>query len=114
MPLVMIVALRLNTVESNDCFVGYILQTVKGAARILGRMLGEELKKARQAAGMTQEALSFAASVDRTYLSELENDRSSPTLDCLMRLSAALNIRASDLIARVEKASEPPRARRKP
>jgi transcriptional regulator with XRE-family HTH domain len=38
-------------------------------------MFGEELKKAREAAGLTQEALAFVANVHRTYVSLLERDR---------------------------------------
>jgi transcriptional regulator with XRE-family HTH domain len=66
-------------------------------------MFGEELRTARVAAGLTQEELSFRAKVDRTYVSMLEHDKKSPTLDTLFRLCAALGISASGLIARVEK-----------
>ncbi len=52
---------------------------------------------------MTQEALSFEAGVDRTYISQLEHDKKSPTIDVLFRLCDAMGIRASQLIARVEK-----------
>ena len=66
-------------------------------------MLGEELRKARREANLSQERLSFDAEVDRTYISELENNKKSPTLDVLFRLCDAMGIRASELIARVEK-----------
>jgi transcriptional regulator with XRE-family HTH domain len=66
-------------------------------------MLGEELRSAREAAGLTQEALAFRASLDRSYISQLENDRKSPTLDVLFRLCDALGVQASELIARVER-----------
>lgn len=66
-------------------------------------MLGEELKKAREAAGLSQEKLAFAAELDRTYISHLENDKKSPTLDVVFRICDALKIPASELIARVEK-----------
>jgi transcriptional regulator with XRE-family HTH domain len=66
-------------------------------------MLGEELRKARREAKLTQEQLSFEAEVDRTYISELEHDKKSPTLDVLFRLCDAMGIRASELIARVER-----------
>jgi len=65
-------------------------------------MLGDELRKAREAAELTQEALAFRAGIDRSYLSQLENDHKSPTLDLLFRICDALDIRASELIARVE------------
>ena len=69
-------------------------------------MIGSELRKARRAAGMTQEQLAFAAGVDRTYISMLENDKKSPTLDLLWRLCDALEVSASKLIARVEKSRD--------
>jgi transcriptional regulator with XRE-family HTH domain len=65
-------------------------------------MVGEELKKARESAGKSQEQLAFDAEIDRSYLSQLENNRKSPTLETLFRLCEALGIRASELIARVE------------
>lgn len=66
-------------------------------------MFGDELRKAREAAGLTQEKLSFEAKLDRTYISMLENDKHSPSLDVLFRICDALGVSASDLIARVEK-----------
>lgn len=66
-------------------------------------MLGDELRKAREQAGLTQEELSFEAELDRTYVSQLENDKKSPTLDVLFRICDALGIKVSELIARVER-----------
>jgi transcriptional regulator with XRE-family HTH domain len=65
-------------------------------------MLGDELRKARQTKKMTQEQLSFASGVDRTYISELENNHRSPTVDVLLRLCRAMDAKASKLIAKVE------------
>jgi transcriptional regulator with XRE-family HTH domain len=67
-------------------------------------MLGDELRKARQAANFTQEKLSFEAGLDRTYISHLEHDKKSPTVDVLFRICRALGISASELISRVERA----------
>lgn len=75
-------------------------------------MLGDELKRSREAAGMTQEKLSFAAGVDRSYISLLENGKKSPTVDLLFRICDALEVSASSLLARVE-ATRKPRTRRK-
>jgi transcriptional regulator with XRE-family HTH domain len=66
-------------------------------------MLGEELRKARMAAGMTQEQLAFAAGVDRTYISQLENDKRSPTLQFLFRLCDAMDIPTAVIVGRVDK-----------
>ena len=37
-------------------------------------MMGEELRKARVRAGLTQEQLSFRAGLSRPYVSQLERD----------------------------------------
>lgn len=66
-------------------------------------MLGEELRKSREAAGMTQEQLSFKAGVHRVYISELERNLKSPTVEVLFRVCEAMKISASKLLARVEK-----------
>lgn len=66
-------------------------------------MFGEELRKAREKAGLTQEQLAFRAGVHRTYISLLERDLKSPTLNTLFRLCKAMETYASKLVARVEK-----------
>jgi transcriptional regulator with XRE-family HTH domain len=66
--------------------------------------LGNELRTARQEAELTQEQLAFAAEVDRTYISQLENDHKSPTVDILFRLCDAMGVAASGLLLRVEQA----------
>ncbi len=65
-------------------------------------MFGEELRKARQTAGLTQEKLSFAANLHRTYISQLERNKKSPTLDVLFRLCEALEVSAAELVDRIE------------
>jgi len=67
-------------------------------------MVGEELHKAREAAGMTQEALAFDAGLTRPYISQLERNLKSPTLNALFRICDALGVRASELVARMEQA----------
>lgn len=66
-------------------------------------MFGEELRKAREKAGLTQEQLAFKAGVHRTYVSLLERDIKSPTLNTLFRLCVAMEVSAGKLIAKVEK-----------
>lgn len=64
--------------------------------------LGGELRAARIRADLTQEQLAFSAGLDRAYVSQLENDHKSPTVDTLLRLCRALGTSASALLARVE------------
>ena len=66
-------------------------------------MIGNELQQARLDAEMTQEELASKAQIDRSYISLLEHDKKSPTLDMLFRICQALDIKASTLIARVER-----------
>lgn len=65
-------------------------------------MLGRELRKARSAAGLTQEKLSAKAGISREYISMLEGDRKSPTVEMLFRICRALGCRPSHIIRRVE------------
>jgi transcriptional regulator with XRE-family HTH domain len=65
--------------------------------------LGTELRKARQEAELTQEQLAFSAGIDRTYVSLLENDHKSPTVDVLFRVCDALAVAPSDILAKVER-----------
>jgi transcriptional regulator with XRE-family HTH domain len=69
-------------------------------------MLGKELRQAREDAGLSQEQLSFEAELSRPYISQLECDLKSPTLEVLFRLCKVLGIRASELVARVERSRE--------
>ena len=69
----------------------------------LEKAFGEELQKARDKCGLTQEKLGFESGYHRTYISQLERGQKSPTLKAIVKISAALGIKASDLIARVER-----------
>jgi transcriptional regulator with XRE-family HTH domain len=68
--------------------------------------LGEELKRARETAGMTQEQVAIVAGIDRAHLSLLEIDHKSPTVDTLVRICRALGVPASEILSRVERSEE--------
>ncbi len=74
-------------------------------------MLGEELRAARLAANLTQEKLADEAGISRNYISLLELNRKSPTVDLLLGLCDTLGVSAADLIRRVE--NDAPRRRRR-
>ena len=65
-------------------------------------MIGDEIRKERIDAGLTQEQLADQASVHRTYISLLERNLKTPTLDVLLRICCALGIKASEMVARLE------------
>lgn len=60
--------------------------------------LGENIKTLRNELGLTQKKLSNSINVDQTYISELENNKKTPSLDTLKKLAKVLNVRVSDLI----------------
>jgi len=66
-------------------------------------MLGEELKRAREKAGKTQEELSHDSGVSRQYISYLEHNKKSPTVETLFRLCEAMDESAANLLRRVER-----------
>jgi transcriptional regulator with XRE-family HTH domain len=72
-------------------------------------MLGDELKKARLKAGLTQEQLAAQARISREYVSQLERNRQSPTVDMLLRVCRILKTSAARVISKVE--SDVPRIR---
>ena len=75
-------------------------------------MLGDALRQRRLAAGLSQERLAEKAGIDRTYVSILERDLQSPTVDTLIRVCRAMGARASEVLAQVEDAHRS--KRRKP
>jgi transcriptional regulator with XRE-family HTH domain len=66
-------------------------------------VLGDELRKARIAAGLTQEELGFKADISRNYVSLLERGEKSPTMQILQRVCKALGVKASTIVARIER-----------
>ena len=67
-------------------------------------MMGEELRKARERAGLTQEQLSFRAGLSRPYVSQLERNLKSPTVATLFLICDALEVSAADVVRRVDAA----------
>lgn len=65
-------------------------------------MLGDELRDERLRAKMTQEKLAARAGVSRNYVSLLELNQKSPTVQMLFKLCKVLKVRPSVVIARVE------------
>jgi len=67
-------------------------------------MLGDELRKARHKAGMTQEQVAARARISREYVSQLERNRQSPTVEMLLKVCRILGTSAARIIAKVEEA----------
>ena len=56
------------------------------------------LRRHRQAAGLSQEELAHRAEIDRTYISALERCVYSASIDVVDRLAKGLGVNASDLL----------------
>src|SRR5262245_31032822 len=63
---------------------------------------GKVLREMRLREGITQEALAARADTERSHISALERGEKGPALATILRLAAALNMPASELIGRVE------------
>lgn len=68
-------------------------------------MIGKVLRQLRRDTGITQEELARRAKIDRVYVSLLENDKSTPTLDVFCRVCKALGTKGSIVLARIERRS---------
>jgi transcriptional regulator with XRE-family HTH domain len=60
--------------------------------------VGDELREAPEAAGLTQEESGGKARIHRTYVSLLEREIESPTLAVFLRICRACDVFAADLI----------------
>lgn len=61
--------------------------------------LGENLRRHRKLAELTQEELGARARVSAKYLSEIENGIRNPSLDVVHRIALALKIDITELVS---------------
>ncbi len=64
--------------------------------------VGQTVAYFRRRKGMTQEVLSGLADIGRSHLSAIERGERKPTLETLYRICTALDVKMSDLIAKLE------------
>jgi len=81
------------------------IQPVIGPAKALG----EALREFRRHQKMSQEQLAFASGFDRTYISLIERGVRSPTIRSLIRVADVLQVRPSEILARMEVLLKKPR-----
>ena len=67
--------------------------------------IGAVLRAAREKAGLSQQELADRADVHRTYVSMLERDEKSPTMDVFFRLCGGLAARPHVLVKQIEQAN---------
>lgn len=73
------------------------------------RAFGENLRRARGRAGLTQVQLAVAAPFDRAAISRVENGERAPDLPTLLRLAHALSMKPTDLLRGIGPANSPRR-----
>lgn len=61
--------------------------------------LGANVKRLREARGLSQENLAFEAEMHRTYVSGIERGRRNPTITIVERLAAALGATSCELLS---------------
>ncbi len=79
---------------------------MSAVARISGRndndgfliKLGEAVREARKARGLSQEAIADAAGIDRSHMGKIERGERNVTVLNLAKIAAALNASASDIL----------------
>ncbi len=65
-------------------------------------VVGKVIQRFREEKGLSQEVLSGFADIGRTHLSAIERGTRKPTLDTFFKISEALEIRPSVLLAAIE------------
>ena len=60
--------------------------------------IGQRIRDARRKAGLSQEALADKISVNRSYLSLVENGKSSPTFEFVEKIAQGIDLRVEDII----------------
>jgi transcriptional regulator with XRE-family HTH domain len=63
------------------------------------KVFGANLRRARTAANLTQEALAWEASIHPSEISKLERGVRDPRLETIIRVARALGVPLSDLLA---------------
>ncbi len=73
----------------------------------LQRQFGTLIRRRREAAGLTQEAIADEAGLHRTYISLLERGQRAPTIEVVRRLARALDTTMTSIIAELEGVADP-------
>ena len=61
-------------------------------------IVGGNVRRLRQIAGLTQEQLAFEARIDLTYVGGIERGRRNPSLLVMVRIAQALNVHPASLL----------------
>ena len=73
-----------------------------GSVQFDNLAVGNVIRKHRKDKAMTQELLSGLAGIARSHLSMIENGTKQPNFETIWRISEALDITPSELVAEIE------------
>lgn len=66
------------------------------------KIIGEAIRAERLKAGLSQEALAEKASLARNYIGNIERAEKKISLETLVRVAKALNVKLATLVRRVQ------------
>ena len=72
----------------------------------LNTSIAQALVKYRRVAQLSQEELADRAGIHRTYVSQIERGLKMPTLAILVKISAALSVKPSDIVQEIEREND--------
>ena len=78
----------------------------------LQQQFGDLVRRRRQAAGLSQEALADAAGLHRTYISLLERGMRMPSIEVVQKLAGALQTTMASLMGELDGSHATARPRR--
>ena len=70
------------------------------------RTVGETIRRLRKEKGLSQEVLSGLAGIARTHLTMIESGTKQANFETLCKLAAALDLRPSELVRKMEEQGE--------
>lgn len=62
------------------------------------KRLGLNLRRLREARGLSQEAFAFEAGIHRTYISDIERGARNPTITVVDKIASTLGVKTSMLL----------------
>ena len=71
---------------------------------------GKAIREFREAKKISQERLAADSGLDRSFVSLLERGLQSPNVAVLFKIAEVLDVRASEIIARIDELMKKPRA----
>ena len=80
-------------------FGGCQMPDLKNEIEEARKAISKNLKRLRKEKSLAQEKLALEAGVDRTVVSKIEREVANPSLEILIRLAVALDVKVSVLLS---------------